>query len=336
MGGRITSLISCTLYFPTINLAHESVSSPPRQHHRHNTNPTTPLLPHHHYPLLQRLGIVVRLCQELGDADDAERDGPVHGTRVPSGAQDHKLIRSVLRNKECPAIGIHLGGFPSHPTIRLASVAVGEYVRVVVVADDDGAVDAADGAPDNIRARPGLAAFDDDGVAAVIVKLERRVGEAVVDGELLVAPLVAAGGAEVGRACFASATYPAASPGFHFKFTRIFIYKNPFVHGRDVSDDGHAGPVRIGLVGDVVDDGAPGLEVRRLLVGQLLGVLGIALVRVKDANGAVVRPGTPVLAGEQRHILGMAHRMYGSQMQGLPFSVLGPLPRATLLRNFHV
>jgi len=71
-------------------------------------NPPSPHPHHTTFPSLQRLGVVVRLLQELGDADDAGRDGPVNGARVPSGAQNHEMVGPVPGNQQRTAVRVHL------------------------------------------------------------------------------------------------------------------------------------------------------------------------------------------------------------------------------------
>jgi hypothetical protein len=70
-----------------------------------------------------------------------------------------------------------------------------------------------------------------------------------------------------------------------------FVDEDPFLDGRDVCYDGHAGAGDVLLVGDVVDDGAPGFQVSGGLVGELLAVLGVALVGVVGDELALVLPG---------------------------------------------
>lgn len=141
---------------------------------------------------------------------------------------------------------------------------------MVVITDDNGPIDAARRAPHNIRARSWLhGAVDDDGVSAVVVELEGALREAVVHGVVLVRPPVVAadelGGFGAGE----------------------LVYEDPLLDGWDEGDDGHAGAIRVGPVGDVVDDGAPGEKVLGDLVGELLAVEGVALVGVEDADGTV-------------------------------------------------
>lgn len=69
------------------------------------------------------------------------------------------------------------------------------------------------------------------------------------------------------------------------------VDEDPFLHGWDVGDDGHTGTVGVCVVGHVVHHGTPGLEVGGLLVRELLTVLGVALIRVEDTDGAIVGSG---------------------------------------------
>ena len=47
----------------------------------------------------------------------------------------------------------------------------------------------------------------------------------------------------------------------------VLVHENPFIDRWDVVYDGHAGPLRVEIVGDVVDRWSPFLEVPRRLVG---------------------------------------------------------------------
>jgi hypothetical protein len=59
-----------------------------------------------------------------------------------------------------------------------------------------------------------------------------------------------------------------------------FVHQDPFLEGWDVRDDGHAGTGEVLVIRNVVDNGAPGLQVSRCLMCELLAVFGIALVGV--------------------------------------------------------
>lgn len=68
--------------------------------------------------------------------------------------------------------------------------------------------------------------------------------------------------------------------------------KNPLFKWWDVGDHSHTGACRVLVVGDIVDDGAPGLEVAGHLVSELLTVLGIALVRIVGDEPILILPGS--------------------------------------------
>ena len=66
--------------------------------------------------------------------------------------------------------------------------------------------------------------------------------------------------------------------------------QDPLLERLDVVDDSHTRTSLVEVVGDIVDDWAPILQVARRLVGKLLTVLRIALVRVVSNKLALVRP----------------------------------------------
>lgn len=67
--------------------------------------------------------------------------------------------------------------------------------------------------------------------------------------------------------------------------------QDPLLERLDVVDDSHARTSLVEVVGDIVDDWAPILQVAGGLVGKLLTVLRIALVRVVSNKLALVWPG---------------------------------------------
>jgi hypothetical protein len=71
---------------------------------------------------------------------------------------------------------------------------------------------------------------------------------------------------------------------------RKLVNQDPFLERLDVVDDSHARAGLVEVVGDIVDDRAPILQVAGCLVGKLLTVLGIALVRVVSNKLALVWP----------------------------------------------
>lgn len=73
------------------------------------------------------------------------------------------------------------------------------------------------------------------------------------------------------------------------------MHENPFLHGRDVGDDRHARASKVFIVGYVVDDRAPVLQVPGSLVGEFLAVERVALVGVVGYQLAIVLPVVVVL-----------------------------------------
>jgi len=69
------------------------------------------------------------------------------------------------------------------------------------------------------------------------------------------------------------------------------VDKDPLFKWWDIGNNSHTGACRILLIGDIVDDGAPGLQVAGRLVSELLAVLGIALVRIVGDELILVLPG---------------------------------------------
>jgi hypothetical protein len=66
--------------------------------------------------------------------------------------------------------------------------------------------------------------------------------------------------------------------------------QNPLLERLDVVDNSHARTGLVKIVGDIVNDWAPILQVAGRLVGELLTVLRIALIRVVSNKLAFVRP----------------------------------------------
>ena len=66
--------------------------------------------------------------------------------------------------------------------------------------------------------------------------------------------------------------------------------QDPLLERLDVVDDSHARASLVEVVGNIVDDWAPILQVAGRLVGKLLTVLRIALVRVVSNKLALVWP----------------------------------------------
>ena len=170
-------------------------------------------------------------------------------------AVDSKVIRPVLENLNRPTVHRSSRSSMQLPLIRISTALVGEHLRAVRVRDEDRAVLASQRAPSNIRGSVrGRLVIDDERDIRVVAEGERGVGQDVVDG---VVDAVGGGVADGG-----------------------FVDEDPFVDWGDVLDVGHS---RAGLVegqGDVVDDGAPIVEVGGDLVGELLAVGRVTLVGV--------------------------------------------------------
>jgi hypothetical protein len=71
---------------------------------------------------------------------------------------------------------------------------------------------------------------------------------------------------------------------------RKLVDQDPFLERLDVVDDSHAGTGLVEVVGDIVDDWTPILQVAGCLVGELLTVLRIALIRVVSNKLPLVWP----------------------------------------------
>jgi hypothetical protein len=141
------------------------------------------------------------------------------------------------------------------PLIHIAAIPIRIHLRAIRIRHHNRAIRSAKRTPHNIRT--GIRCrrvVNDDGAADVFSKVERRVGHDVVDG------VVYAVGGRVADG--------------------QFVDEDPFVERRDEGDDGHSGPRNVLVVGDVVDDGAPGFEIGGGLVGEFLAVFGVALVGV--------------------------------------------------------
>jgi hypothetical protein len=141
------------------------------------------------------------------------------------------------------------------PLVYVAAIPVGIDLRAIGVGYDDCAVGPAERTPHDVRTGVGCGrVVDDNGTADRVAEFEGRVGHYVVDGVV-------------------DAVRRRVADG-------ELVHENPFLEGRDEGDDSHAWARNVLVVGDVVDDGAPGLEVGGCLVSELLAVLGVALVGV--------------------------------------------------------
>ncbi len=161
------------------------------------------------------------------------------------------------------------------PLVGLAVPRVSEDTIPVVVANDDGAIVPAGAGPNHLRRRIGLHTVNGDGVAVSVAKLERAVGEPIVDRIRLLAPETAIA-------------------------ARKLMHKKPFVDRRYVSYVGHTRPVRVPRIGHIIDDRAPVYHVCGLLVSELLSVQRVPLVGVKDTKSVIKVPAAtvnPLLSG---------------------------------------
>jgi hypothetical protein len=178
---------------------------------------------------------------------------------------NHELVGVVLEDLDSARVHRARRRSMLFPLVHIAAVAVRVHLRPVGVTNDNGAVRAAERRPHHVGGRVGRGrVVDNDGAANVLAEVKGRVGHDVVDG------IVDAVGRRVADG--------------------ELVHEDPFLHGRDVRDDGHAGARDVLVVGDVVDDGAPSLEVGRGLVGELLAVQAVALVGVVGDELALVLP----------------------------------------------
>ena len=155
-----------------------------------------------------------------------------------------------------------LGRGDLNPRVRRAERLVDEDFRVRAAADGNRAVGRiADGSPRDIRRGLRLGAvLADDGETLAVVEIERAGVDAVVDGEGVV---------------------DEARP------TAVFVRHHVGAVGQ-LGDGRHARSGGVVGVGDVVDGGRPGEEVRGDLVDEFLPVGRVALVRVVDDDLALV------------------------------------------------
>lgn len=168
---------------------------------------------------------------------------------------DQQTIRVVLENLNGARVHRTGRGSVLFPLIDVASIRIRIHLPPIGIRNHNGPVCATQRAPDNIRTcvwRGGV--VDDDGAALFFPKLEGRVGHHVVYGVVD----AVRGGVADGE----------------------FVDQNPLLEGWDVGDDGHARAGEVLVIRNVVDNGAPGLQVGRRLMGELLAVFGVALVGV--------------------------------------------------------
>lgn len=178
---------------------------------------------------------------------------------------DHKLVGVLLENLDRARIYCASRCAMFFPLIDIAAETVGIDLRAIGIRHDDGAVWSTQWAPDYVRGGIGRGSVvNDDGATLFVAKLERRVGHYVVNRVVD----TVGGGIANGK----------------------FVDENPFLHGRDICYDGHARARNIFVVGDVVDDGAPGFEVSGGLMGKLLAMFRVALVRVVSYQLAFILP----------------------------------------------
>ena len=168
---------------------------------------------------------------------------------------DQEAIRVVLEDLNRARVHRTSRGSVLLPLINIPSIRIRIHLPSISVGDHNGPIRSAQRAPDNIGTRVWRrGVVDDDRTAFLFPKLQGRVGHHVVDGVVY----AVGGGVADGQ----------------------FVDEDPLLDGRDVRDDGHAGAGEVLVVRNVVDDGAPGLQVGRCLMGEFLAVFGVALVGV--------------------------------------------------------
>jgi hypothetical protein len=168
---------------------------------------------------------------------------------------NHQLIRKLAENLD--RTGIHrASGCPMFlPLINSTAIPIGVDLRTIRVGHNNSAVGTAERTPHDVRTGIGCGGVvDDNGAANRVSEFERRVGHYVVHGVVY----AVRGGVANGE----------------------FVDENPLLKRRNEGDDCHARARNVLVVGDVVDDGTPGFEVRRSLMRELLAVLGVALVGI--------------------------------------------------------
>ncbi|KAI9147167.1 LOW QUALITY PROTEIN: hypothetical protein HJFPF1_13199 [Paramyrothecium foliicola] len=197
------------------------------------------------------------LPQKLRDLDHADSDLVRLAGRQDTSAHDEEEVRVLLHDAQGTGVGALLGDVVGDPGIRVAQLAVDVDV-LEVAADDDAAVLAADGGPDD----EGAVVGQDVGVGGVDVELGRVgelagvLGDAVVDGE-------AVGGRDGGATVLVDVDVVAS---------------------RQLGDHGHAGTLEVVVgVGNVGDGLAPVDEILGGLVAERLTGGLVALVgKVQD------------------------------------------------------
>jgi hypothetical protein len=151
-------------------------------------------------------------------------------------AINHQFVRILAKDLDGARIHCARRRAMLLPFVHIAAVPVGVYLRSIGVGHDDGAVRAAQRAPDYVRTGVGGGrVVDDNGLADGFAEFKGRVGHHVVDG------VVDAVGGRVADG--------------------KFVDENPFLDGWDVGYYGHAGAGDVLVVGYIVDYGAPGLEI---------------------------------------------------------------------------
>ena len=170
-------------------------------------------------------------------------------TTQDTTTNDQDLLLSG-KNQQTSSVRSRLQSVDLGPSTRGTEVVVQEDFTQVTAADDDGAEVASNGSPDVVRAAVrDSAVCGDERTTNAGVEICRVGGDAVVDGEICL-------------------------------FGAVEFVRHDVLAKRQFGDDGHAGTPVVSAVGDVIDHGAPGVQVRRDLVDHLLAVGGVALVRV--------------------------------------------------------
>ena len=178
-------------------------------------------------------------------------------TTQDTTTNDQDLLLSG-KNQQTSSVRSRLQSVDLGPSTRGTEVVVQEDFTQVTAADDDGAEVASNGSPDVVGTAVGDSAVGGDERAANAgVEVCRVGGDAVVDGEICL-------------------------------FGAVEFIGHDVLTERKLGDYGHTRTPVVGTVDDVVDDGAPGVEIGRNLVDHLLTVARVALVRVVVDEGVVV------------------------------------------------
>lgn len=178
---------------------------------------------------------------------------------------DGQMVRVLLRNLDSPRVHRTSRGAVFLPLVYVATKSVCIYLRIIRIRNDDGTVWSAEGTPHYIGARIGCSLFvNDNGTSLFFAEFQRRVGHYVVDG------VIDAMGGRVAD--------------------WELVNQDPLFQGRNIGNDCHSRARNVLIVCNVVDDRAPGFEICRFLVRELLAVLRVSLIRVVGYQPALILP----------------------------------------------